>query len=205
MARVIAWSPSRSPAARGPEDESDSRRAGLGRVPRCRRRGSRSREPMIVVAAKPALSLGTHPDAAVDCARPVVGGAARASRASLMRRSRSRRRECFCSKACLWVHSTQVRARIPPSDRCRDRSGVSLRLACESEGVVSRQRARESGPGHRPGLGERVQLSAGLASSSVDGMGCAAGRSLPAMKLAFALMAAINGSTGSWVTLSHGL
>jgi len=25
------------------------------------------------------------------------------------------------------------------------------------------------------------------------------------MKLAFALMAAINGSTGSWVTLSHGL
>ena len=45
----------------------------------------------------------------------------------------------------------------------------------------------------------------GLASSPVDGMVCAAGRSLPAMKLAFALMAAINGSTGSWVTLSHGL
>jgi hypothetical protein len=36
-------------------------------------------------------------------------------------------------------------------------------------------------------------------------MVCAAGRSLPAMKLAFALMAAINGSTGSWVTLSLGL
>ena len=33
----------------------------------------------------------------------------------------------------------------------------------------------------------------------------AAGRSLPGMSLAFALMAAINGSTGSWVTLSHGL
>ena len=45
----------------------------------------------------------------------------------------------------------------------------------------------------------------GLASSPVDAMVCAAGRSLPAMKLAFALMAAINGSTGSWVTLSHGL
>ena len=45
----------------------------------------------------------------------------------------------------------------------------------------------------------------GLAGSPVDGMVCAAGTSLPAMKLAFALMAAINGSTGSWVTLSHGL
>ena len=44
-----------------------------------------------------------------------------------------------------------------------------------------------------------------LASSAVVGAVCAAGRSLPAMKLAFALMAAIIGSTGSWVTLSHGL
>jgi len=43
------------------------------------------------------------------------------------------------------------------------------------------------------------------AVSSIDGAMCAAGRSLPAMSLAFALMAAINGSTGSWVTLSHGL
>jgi hypothetical protein len=34
---------------------------------------------------------------------------------------------------------------------------------------------------------------------------CAAGRSLPGMSLAFALMAAINGSTGSSATLSHGL
>jgi hypothetical protein len=34
---------------------------------------------------------------------------------------------------------------------------------------------------------------------------CTAGRSLPGMKLAFALMAAINGSTGSCVTLSFGL
>ena len=61
----------------------------------------------------------------------------------------------------------------------------------------------------RAGLG-RAWVSAlgcqlGLGGSSVDGAVCAAGRSLPAMKLAFALMAAINGSTGSWVTLSHGL
>ena len=33
----------------------------------------------------------------------------------------------------------------------------------------------------------------------------AAGGSLPGMSLAFALMAAINGSTGSCATLSHGL
>ena len=45
----------------------------------------------------------------------------------------------------------------------------------------------------------------GVASSSVAGAVCAVGRSLPAMKLAFALMAAINGSTGSWATLSSGL
>jgi len=43
------------------------------------------------------------------------------------------------------------------------------------------------------------------AASSIDGAICAAGRSLPDMSLAFALMAAINGSTGSWATLSHGL
>ena len=43
------------------------------------------------------------------------------------------------------------------------------------------------------------------ADSWVDGVVCAAGRSLPEMSLAFALMAAINGSTGSWATLSHGL
>jgi hypothetical protein len=33
----------------------------------------------------------------------------------------------------------------------------------------------------------------------------AAGRSLPDMSLAFALIAAINGSTGSGATLLHGL
>ena len=43
------------------------------------------------------------------------------------------------------------------------------------------------------------------ANSLVEGAMWAAGRSLPGMSLAFALMAAINGSTGSCATLSHGL
>jgi hypothetical protein len=42
-------------------------------------------------------------------------------------------------------------------------------------------------------------------NSLVEGAMWAAGRSLPDMSLAFALMAAINGSTGSCATLSHGL
>ena len=45
----------------------------------------------------------------------------------------------------------------------------------------------------------------GSGRSSVVGTLCAAGRSLPGMSLAFALMAAINGSTGSSATLSYGL
>ena len=44
-----------------------------------------------------------------------------------------------------------------------------------------------------------------LTCSLTEGSLCAAGRSLPGMSLAFALMAAINGSTGSCATLSHGL
>ena len=44
-----------------------------------------------------------------------------------------------------------------------------------------------------------------LADSWDEVTGLAAGRSLPEMSLAFALMAAINGSTGSSATLSHGL
>ena len=44
-----------------------------------------------------------------------------------------------------------------------------------------------------------------LTSSLTEGSVRAAGRSLPDMSLAFALMAAINGSTGSCATLSHGL
>ena len=45
----------------------------------------------------------------------------------------------------------------------------------------------------------------GLGSSSGAGTLCAAGRSLPGTSLAFALMAAINGSTGSSATLAYGL
>jgi hypothetical protein len=41
--------------------------------------------------------------------------------------------------------------------------------------------------------------------SFAEGTVWAAGRSLPDMSLAFALMAAIIGSTGSCATLSHGL
>ena len=44
-----------------------------------------------------------------------------------------------------------------------------------------------------------------LAGSRDVGTVWAAGRSLPEMSLAFALMAAINGSTGSSVKLSYGL
>ena len=56
------------------------------------------------------------------------------------------------------------------------------------------------------GLVVRARLcQLGSANSWVEGAVCAAGRSLPDMSLAFALMAAINGSTGSWATLSHGL
>jgi hypothetical protein len=44
-----------------------------------------------------------------------------------------------------------------------------------------------------------------LTSSLTEGSVWTAGRSLPDMSLAFALMAAINGSTGSCATLSHGL
>jgi len=44
-----------------------------------------------------------------------------------------------------------------------------------------------------------------LADFGDEGTMSAAGRSLPEMSLAFALMAAINGSTGSSVKLSYGL
>jgi hypothetical protein len=50
-------------------------------------------------------------------------------------------------------------------------------------------------------LGCQVELADSLAEGTV----WAAGRNLPDMSLAFALMAAINGSTGSCATLLHGL
>jgi hypothetical protein len=71
----------------------------------------------------------------------------------------------------------------------------------ESTGPCARERAQR-----QQGLGERARLcQLGSANSWVEGAVYAAGKSLPEMSLAFALMAAINGSTGSWATLSHGL
>ena len=58
------------------------------------------------------------------------------------------------------------------------------------------------------GAGARLSLLGcrlWLAGSLADGTVWAAGRSLPEMSLAFAPMAAINGSTGSCATLSRGL
>ncbi len=63
----------------------------------------------------------------------------------------------------------------------------------------------KAGPVSQPGPANALGCQLRPAVSSIDGTMCAAGRSLPDMSLAFALMAAINGSTGSWVTLSHGL
>ena len=70
----------------------------------------------------------------------------------------------------------------------------ALRDAHAKAGLADRQ-ARLSCPGYQ----------FGAAPFFIGGTVCAAGRSLPDMSLAFALMAAIIGSTGSWATLSHGL
>ena len=80
-----------------------------------------------------------------------------------------------------------------------------MRLACESEGWPAGNVRAKADPAIGRGWVSAFSCQLEMAGSPVDGMVCAAGRSLPAMKLAFALMAAINGSTGSWVTLSHGL
>jgi hypothetical protein len=64
-----------------------------------------------------------------------------------------------------------------------------------------RDQSRGMSPARVSRLGCQVWLTGSLAEGSV----WAAGRSLPDMSLAFALMAAINGSTGSCATLSHGL
>ena len=82
---------------------------------------------------------------------------------------------------------------------------VCGRLACESPRVVSPDRAHESKPSVSRAWVSALGCQLGSANSWFDGAVCAAGRSLPEMSLAFALMAAINGSTGSWATLSHGL
>jgi hypothetical protein len=82
---------------------------------------------------------------------------------------------------------------------------VSMRLACESLGVAERSERVKTGRADRQArvntLGRQLRRMCSLTEGSV----WAAGRSLPGMSLAFALMAAINGSTGSCATLSHGL
>ena len=87
----------------------------------------------------------------------------------------------------------------------RRRCPFAWRLACESPRVVKRDRARENEPSVSRARVGALGCQLGSADSWVDGAVCAAGRSLPEMSLAFALMAAINGSTGSSTTLSHGL
>ena len=72
-------------------------------------------------------------------------------------------------------------------------------------GVEERYEHAKTGlPTDRPGWACLV-VSCGRRTPWPKGQMWAAGRSLPEMSLAFALMAAINGSTGSCATLSHGL
>ena len=66
-------------------------------------------------------------------------------------------------------------------------------------------RACKSEPADRQATVSMLGCQLWLAGSFADGTVWAAGGSLPDMSLAFALMAAINGSTGSCATLSHGL
>ena len=81
----------------------------------------------------------------------------------------------------------------------------SLRLACESRAHEGRSEHAKTGPADRQATVSMLGCQLWLAGSLADGTVWAAGRSLPGMSLAFALMAAINGSTGSCATLSHGL
>ncbi len=55
------------------------------------------------------------------------------------------------------------------------------------------------------GLIQGLRCQSMIGGSLAEGAMSAAGRSLPDMSLAFALVAAINGSTGSRGTLSYGL
>jgi len=71
-------------------------------------------------------------------------------------------------------------------------------LACESAGVPGPERVCENGPSVSRAWVSTLRCQLGPAVSLIDGAMCAAGRSLPDMSLAFALMAAINSSTGSW-------
>jgi hypothetical protein len=79
------------------------------------------------------------------------------------------------------------------------------RLACESASARRPVRTRENGLAGRRARVSALGCQLRPATSLVEAATRAAGRSLPDMSLAFALMAAINGSTGSCATLSHGL
>ena len=69
-------------------------------------------------------------------------------------------------------------------------------LACESPGVAGWVGPRKNRPSASRVLASTLGCQLGPAVSLVDGAMCAAGRSLPDLSLAFALMAAINNSTG---------
>jgi|SRR5450755_473293 hypothetical protein len=82
---------------------------------------------------------------------------------------------------------------------------IATRLSCESPGLERRWRARENWSASRPAGESMLGCQLGRRGSLVGGTRCAVGRNLPRMSLSFALMAAINGPTGSSATLSHGL
>jgi hypothetical protein len=95
----------------------------------------------------------------------------------------------------------QKGARAPSARRDR----FDERLACESPAFERRWRARENESASWPTRESWLGCQLGRGGSLIDGTRCAIGRSLPGVSLAFALTAAITGSTGSSATLSHGL
>ncbi len=118
------------------------------------------------------------PRVPADRVIPMLAGGAGAERLTLESADGSR------FAAALWRRSVR-----PGRRRSRARS------RCDH------QPPRDARP---PGI-DTQRLSAAAGGLLDRGGGGAAGRSLPDMSLAFALMAAINRSTGSSATLSHGL
>ena len=78
-------------------------------------------------------------------------------------------------------------------------------LACESLRGSSALRACKEGPADEQAYMSTLGYQLFPKNSLAEGTVWGAGRSLPEMSLAFALMAAINSSTGSRGTLSRGL
>ena len=70
---------------------------------------------------------------------------------------------------------------------------------------MERSRARDNWPRSVRQACDELGCQSMTDGSSAEGAMRAAGRSLPEMSLAFALMAAINGSKGSRPTLSYGI